>query len=461
MPTQEISQRHALVLRAVRRLLRRGAMRNLAKMVNTMRPVDVAKMLRHLDDVSDQRIVFGLVTRTEGRADILADLDEDSAVGVFIEVARAEQLDILETLDPDDAADLIGMLPADLSGELLEQMPDADSDDVVGLLSYEEETAGGIMTPDFLAFREDTDAQSVITHLQQAGDAEMVFYIYVVDEQNILKGVMSLRDLLLVSPKTRLGDVMHSPVITAQVDMDQEAVARLTARYNLLAIPVVEHDGRLVGFITVDDVIDVMRDEATEDMLKMSGTTVESEYTLSVGSLKAAGMRLPWLLVNVIGGIAGAWVLVQFASTLEAALVLTAFIPISMALGGSLGLQSATIMVRGLATGSIEMDDVRRVFIREVRVGALVGVTCGVLVGVVASFWHDPWLGLVVGVSLFIASCVAVITGTLAPVAFLRLCIDPAISSGPLVTMVNDLTGLTIYLGLATTMLSLQGAPLT
>lgn len=460
MSVNELSQRNVLILDAVHRLLRRGAVRNLTKMVNKMYPVEVAKALRHLDDPSEKRIVFGLVAGAERRAGVISELDPNSAVAVFTELTRAEQIDILHGLDTDDAADLMGLLPADMATYLLEEMSEEHSGGVADLMGYPAETAGGIMTPQFLAFPEDTDAQTVISYLQEhAADAEMVFYLYVVDAGGVLKGVLSLRDLLTVPPSARLGDIMHAPVIKAGVFMDQEAVARLTARYNLLAVPVVDPDERLVGIITVDDVIDVIREEATEDMLKMSGTGGEGQYILSVGSLRAYRLRMPWLLVNVAGGIAGAALLTHFSGTLEAMLVLAAFIPVSMALGGSLGLQSSTIVVRGLATGAIEPSDVRRVFLRELRVGALVGLTCGALVGGVALLWHNPWLGAVVGLSLFSASCVAVITGTLAPVLFQRLRIDPAISSGPLVTTINDLTGLIIYLGMATLMLVRHGAP--
>lgn len=461
MSVNELSQRNALILDTVHRLLRRGAVRNLTRMVNKMFPVEVAKVLRHLDDPGEKRIVFGLLGSADRRAEVISELDPGSAVTVFTELNRAEQLDILHELDQDDAADLMGLLPQDMAAYLLEEMSDEHSGGVADLMSYPAETAGGIMTPQFLAFAEDTDAQTVISYLQEhAADAEMVFYVYVVDAAGALKGVLSLRDLLTVPPTARLGAIMHTPVIKAGVTMDQEAVARLTARYNLLAVPVVDADERLVGIITVDDVIDVIREEATEDMLKMSGTGGEGQYTLSIGPLHAFRMRMPWLLVNVAGGIAGAAVLASFSHTLEAVLTLAAFIPVSMALGGSLGLQSSTIVVRGLATGAIEPGDVRRVFLREVRVGALVGLVSGLLVGGVALLWRDPWLGAVVGTALFAASCVAVVTGTLAPILFQRLHIDPAISSGPLVTSINDLTGLVIYLGLATLMLVIHPAAL-
>jgi magnesium transporter len=452
--SNEISQRHALILDAVRRLLRRGAMRHLGRMVNKMHPAEVAKVVRHLDDVSAKRIVMGLIEAVPERAAVLCELDEDSALAVFSEMPRAEQVALLEELSSDDAADLLGTLPPELAAELIEQLPATDSDDVVDLLRYPAETAGGIMTPDFVAAPTTATVKEAIARLQGAADAEMVFYVYVVDAEGVLVGVLSLREMLTMPPDTPVGEMMLTPVIRARVDMDQEAVARLTARYNLLAIPVVDPDERLVGIITVDDVIDVMREEATEDMLKMSGTGVDAEYTLSAGSLRAARLRLPWLMVNATGGMLTAWVMMQFATTLESVLTLVAFVPVSMALGGSLGLQSATIVVRGLATGQIELGDVRRVFLREARVGAMVGAVCGLLVGAFATLWRDPWLGAVVGSSLFVASCVAVTIGTLAPLLFQALKIDPAISSGPLVTMLNDVTGLVIYLGLATVLLA-------
>jgi len=375
-------------------------------------------------------------------------------VGVFTELPRAEQLAVLRALSSDDTADLLGALPPEFAAELIEQLPRTESDEVVDLLRYPAETAGGIMTPEFLAVPTTTTCQEALTRLQAAAEAEMVFYIYVVDADGVLKGVLSLRELLTMPPDTPVGEMMVSPVIRARVDMDQEEVARITARYNLLAIPVVDPEERLVGIITVDDVIDVIREEATEDMLKMSGTGVDVEYTLSMGALQAARLRLPWLLTNVVGGLFTAWVMTRFTNTLETVLALVAFVPVSMALGGSLGLQSSTIVVRGLATGQIELGDVRRVFLREMRVGAMIGVVCGLLVGAAALLWRDPWVGLVVGSSLAVSSCVAVTIGTLTPILFQRLRLDPAVTSGPLVTTLNDVTGLTVYLGVATLLLA-------
>jgi magnesium transporter len=459
VPSSEISQRHALILDAVRRLLRRGAMRHLGRMVNKMHPAEVAKVVRHMDEPADKRVVMELLERVEDRAEVLSELDEDSAVPIFTGLPRPEQLALLKCLSTDDAADLLGLLPPELSAELIEAMPRTEGDEVMELLRYPEETAGGIMTPEFLAVPTTSTAREVIARLQGAPEAEMVFYVYVVDADGVLKGVLSLRELLTLPPDTPLEDVMVTPVVRARVDMDQEAVARMTARYNLLAVPVVDHEEKLVGIITVDDVIDVIRDEATEDMLKMSGTGVDAEYSLSVGALRAARLRLPWLMSNVLGGLVTAWVMTQFTHTLQTVLALVAFVPVCMALGGSLGLQSATIVVRGLATGQIELGDLRRVFVREVRVGVMIGVVCGLIVGTAAMLWRSPWVGLVVATSLVVSSCVAVTIGTLTPILFQRLRLDPAVTSGPLVTTLNDVTGLTVYLGVATLMLSFLAPP--
>jgi len=453
VPSSEISQRHALILDAVHRLLGRGAMRHLGRMVNKMHPAEVAKVVRHMDDPAEKRTVMELLERVEDRAEVLCELDEDSAVPIFTELPRTEQIDLLRNLSTDDAADLLGALPPELSAELIERLPRTEGDEFMELLRYPEETAGGIMTPDVFAAPTTSTAREVIARLQGAPDAEMVFYVYVVDADGVLKGVLSLRELLTMPPDTPLEEVMVTPVVRARVDMDQEAVARMTARYNLLAVPVVDHDEKLVGIITVDDVIDVIRDEATEDMLKLSGTGVDQEYSLSVGTLRATRLRLPWLMANVLGGLVTAWVMTRFTHTLQSALALVAFVPVCMALGGSLGLQSATIVVRGLATGQIEPGDLRRVFFREVRVGAMIGIVCGLLVGAAATLWRDPWVGTVVATSLVMSSCVAVTIGTLTPILFQRLRLDPAVTSGPLVTTLNDVTGLTVYLAVATLML--------
>jgi len=241
--------------------------------------------------------------------------------------------------------------------------------------------------------------------------------------------------------------------MSVSVDMDQEEVARQVARYNLLAIPVVEKDNTLVGIITVDDVVDVIREEATEDMLKMAGAT-EEDTLMKSSSLEAARRRLPWLFTNLVGSLFSGAILWYFRYTIQEVVAIVSFIPVIAAMGGNVGLQSSTLIIRGLATGRIELTDVWKVFFREVGIGLLLGLACGVLLTLTGLLWHGQgFLGMVVGASILIAFLVSTSMATIMPVALKRVGVDPAVAAGPFVTTANDITGITIYLALATALL--------
>jgi len=275
----------------------------------------------------------------------------------------------------------------------------------------------------------------------------------VTDKDDHLVGVLSLRQLLTVPPDTPLKNIMTRDVMSVSVDMDQEEVARQVARYNLLAIPVVEKDNTLVGIITVDDVVDVIREEATEDMLKMAGAT-EEDTLMKSSSLEAARRRLPWLFTNLVGSLFSGAILWYFRYTIQEVVAIVSFIPVIAAMGGNVGLQSSTLIIRGLATGRIELTDVWKVFFREVGIGLLLGLACGVLLTLTGLLWHGQgFLGMVVGASILIAFLVSTSMATIMPVALKRVGVDPAVAAGPFVTTANDITGITIYLALATALL--------
>jgi magnesium transporter len=327
-----------------------------------------------------------------------------------------------------------------------------ESSEVKDLLQYPEETAGGIMTTDFVSLYEDTTVKDAIAHLQETSAKQMVFYLYVTDRAGRLVGVVSLRQLLVVSPVTPLKRIMTTDVISVATDVDQEEVSKLVAKYNILAIPVVDKDHILVGIITVDDVVDVIREEATEDILKLAGAT--DADVLQLSSVRAARIRIPWLLTSLVGGMITGVFLWIFRPAIQHVIALASFIPVITAMGGNVGLQTSTLVVRGLATGRIESAEIRAVFFKELTVGLMLGSLCGLIVGLVAQLWHGPaMLGVVVGVSMFSAITVASLMGTLMPILLRRAGFDPAISSGPFVTAANDITGLVIYLGLATVLL--------
>jgi magnesium transporter len=438
-----------IVLLSVQRLLRRGAITNLAKMLSRMHPADVAKVVTHLSSPKEKREVFELVRGESKRGQVLSELDSESITQVLADLLQSDIAWLIKDLAPDDVAYILGVLPEERAKEILSLMRTEDSTEVAGLLKYPKDTAGGIMTTEFFSMSEDTTAQEAIRRLQQASDAEMVFYIYVTDKNEHLVGVLSLRQLLTVPAATPLKNIATREVISVSVDMDQEEVARQVASYNLLAIPVVDKTGILVGIITVDDVVDVIREEATEDMLKMAGA-VEQEAVSKSSSVAAAKVRLPWLFTNLVGSLLSGAILWEFRYTIQEVVAIVSFIPVIAAMGGNVGLQSSTLIIRGLATGLVESTDVWTIVLREVKIGLLMGVACGIILTVVGWIWHQGFLGMVVGTSLLTAFLVSTSMATFMPIFLKRMGIDPAVAAGPFVTTANDITGITIYLTLAT-----------
>jgi magnesium transporter len=438
-----------IVLLSVQRLLRRGAITNLAKMLGRMHPADVAKIVTHLSSPKEKREVFELVRGESKRGQVLSELDSESITQVLADLLQSDIAWLIKDLAPDDVAYILGVLPEERATEILSLMRTEDSTEVAGLLKYPKDTAGGIMTTEFFSMSEDATAQDAIRRLQQASDAEMVFYIYVTDKNEHLVGVLSLRQLLTVPPATPLKHIATRDVISVSVDMDQEEVARQVASYNLLAIPVVDKTGILAGIITVDDVVDVIREEATEDMLKMAGA-VEQEAVSKSSSVAAAKVRLPWLFTNLVGSLLSGAILWEFRYTIQEVVAIVSFIPVIAAMGGNVGLQSSTLIIRGLATGLVELTDVWTIVLREVKIGLLMGVACGIILTVVGWIWHQGFLGMVVGASLVTAFLVSTSMATFMPIFLKRMGVDPAVAAGPFVTTANDITGITIYLTLAT-----------
>ncbi len=445
--------RFDLILDSCRRLLRRGAISNIGKMMNRLHPADIAKIIEHLSSVKEKRTVFELVRPETRRGQVLSELDATNIETILVDLTASDVAWLLKDLGPDDVAYILSVLEEERAKEILGLMKIEDSTDVAGLLKHAKDTAGAIMTTEFLALSEDTTAQEAISVLQRATDAEMVFYIYVMDKDERLVGVVSLRQLLTVPPVTPLKHIMARDVRTVTEDMDQEEVARQVANYNLLAIPVVDPDHRMLGIITVDDVVDVIREEATEDMLKMAGAA-EEEGGVEVSSLEAAGHRLPWLFTNLVGSLFSGAILWWFRYTIQEVVAIVSFIPVIAAMAGNVGIQSSTLIIRGIALGRVEVSDLWKVVFREMRIGLLLGVICGVLLSAVGWLWHGgAFLGLVVGISLVISFLVSAGMAALTPFMLKRTGVDPAVAAGPFVSTVMDITGIAIYLVLATALL--------
>ncbi|MGD2012735.1 MAG: magnesium transporter [Desulfobacterales bacterium] len=439
---------------SIRRLLRRGATSHLAKIVNKTHGADLSVLFRSLS-LAQQHKLFDMITDVEQKGILFSELEEDIFQDLIEEMPVEDIVKVLESMPADDVADILGRLPEDRSQEILDKMKKAESEEVEDLLRYDDDTAGGIMVPDFIALKEDVTAKEAIESLQKEhSDVEMAFYLYVVDEYGKLVGVSSLRQLVVVAPDTCLKEFMSTDVFSVRTDMDQEEVARIVARYDILAVPVVDDANRLVGVVTVDDVIDILRKEATEDILKMAGVGEEFVETKSI--FKSTRIRLPWLFASCVGGLFAFYIIGKFESSILKYAYLAAFIPVIMGMGGNIGTQSSTIVVRGLATGRLHVRDIWSVVMKELSVGVILGSVYGALIGSVAQFRYSM-LALAVSVTLAVISSmsVAALVGSLVPMAFARINIDPAVATGPFVTTAIDIISVFFYFKIATTLLGI------
>ncbi len=439
-----------LVLDSVKRLLRIGATANLVNLLQKQHPADLAQVFTELLD-KEREAAFTLLVERNGRLamEALTELGPESGAPLLATRPAEEIARLAQDLESDDAAALIDNLPDDLSAAVLELMQPKESKVVENLLEYEERTAGRIMNPNVFACSEDMSVGEAITEIQSSRDVEMVFYLYVVDERHHLVGVTSLRRLLLVSPETPLKRIMATDLISARVDMDQEEVARQVAAYNLLAIPVVDEENKLVGIITVDDVIDVIKDEATEDIYRLAGVSGDERvFTPARESLRK---RLPWLGINLATAFLAASVVGLFTDTIDALPILAVFMPIVAGMGGNAAMQTLTVIVRGIALGELTWGNSRKALLKE----ALVGIGNGVALGLVAALaaWvtrGDPVLGVVLGSAMVINMFVAATAGVLIPLGLRAANIDPALASSVFITTMTDIFGFLSFLGLAT-----------
>jgi magnesium transporter len=439
-----------LVLDSVKRLLRIGATANLLNLLQKQHPADLAQIFGELTD-RDREAAFSILVERHGRLamEAVSELGPEAGAALLATRSAEEIAKLAQEIPSDDAAALIDYLPEELSAAVLDLMRPKQSGEVENLLEYDEQTAGRIMNPHVFAVSEDMTVGEAITELQTNRDVEMVFYLYVVDERRHLVGVTSLRRLLLVSPETPLKRIMTADIISARVDMDQEEVARQVASYNLLAIPVVDEENKLVGVITVDDVIDVIKDEATEDIYRLAGVAGdERAFTPAGESLRK---RLPWLGINLITAFLAASVVALFEGTIERITALAVFMPIVAGMGGNAATQTLTVIIRGIALGELTWTNARKALLKEAVVGLGNGVVLGLIAAAVA--WGtrgNPVLGLVLCAAMVINMFVAATAGTLIPLGLRAANVDPALASSVFITTLTDVFGFFSFLGLAT-----------
>ncbi len=418
-----------------------------AEIMAEMRAADIAELYDSLN-IEQAKYLYSLIEDREKAADVLAELDDNDR-SRFLKVLSNDVIasQFLDHMDSDDAADVIADLPDKRQEEVLKEIKDIDqAGDIVDLLSYDEDTAGGLMAKEIITVNINDDVEEAIAEIRkQVNEIDDIYYVYVVDDDQILKGTISLTKLLLAAKGTKIKDIYNDDVIYVKADMKAEDVANLSDKYDLVALPVVDEIGRLLGRITFDDLVDVMREEAEKDYQMMSGISEDVEHSDSVWKLTRA--RLPWLLVGLIGEIIGSKVLSGYETQLASHAALAFFLPLIAAMGGNSGVQSASIVVQGLANGSISMESTFKKVLKEVSVAFMNGIICAVILFAYNYFFSDSFaLTITVSIALFSVIVFASLFGTFVPLTLHKLKIDPAIATGPFITTSNDIFGMIIYM---------------
>ncbi|MGD8966561.1 MAG: magnesium transporter [Anaerolineae bacterium] len=422
-----------------------------AGLFETLRPPDQADLFDELALEEQDQLLPQL--DLEDSADILEKLEEEKAAEVAARLSTEDLTSILSEMEPDEAADLLGDLDPAQAAQALAALE--ESEELRPFLAYPDESAGGLMTAAEVVLHQEMTAGGAIAHLRTiAPDAETVYYLFVVDQMQRLVGVVSLRQLVVVPPQTRVGEIMDPDVIRVAAEEDQEIAARLMSRYDLVALPVVDAAQHMLGVITHDDLVEVLEEEATEDIFRLGG--VPEEHAADLPLPAALRTRLPWLVLNLGTAMASALVLSLFEGTIARVAVLAAFFPIVAGVSGSAGTQTLTVTVRGLALGELSPGEGFRTLGREVLIGLANGIAVGGLVALIALAWHGtPMLGVVVGCATLLNMIGAAVAGALVPIVLQVLEVDPALASPILVTTITDAFGYFIYLGLATLTISM------
>jgi len=432
----------------IRNMIQEQAYSDMKRLIEELHPADLADLVEYLE--SDEMLaVFALLT-PERAGEVLKEISAPIQEKIAHELDDQTITQILNELNSDDATDIFSYLPRERAQKIIGLVQPDVSEELQKLLGYETDTAGGIMALEFVSVNANSTIQEAVeTIRKKREEVKNLFYVWVVDDFGKLVGVVSIKDLVLEPQDKKINDIMNSDIISVDVDTDQEEVARIAKQYDLTHIPVVTAQHKLIGRITNDDIIDVIEEEASEDISLMAG--VLDQEIAEESALKISKARLPWLLLGLFGGLISAIVINRFHGSLEKMLALSFFIPVIMAMGGNTGTQAATVIIRGLATGDVSVVHTGKRLLTELWVALINGILCGILLGLVVAFWlSDPRLGIGVGVSLITVILFSGSFGAFVPFLLRKLNIDPALAAGPFITTSNDILGLLIYLSIIT-----------
>lgn len=416
--------------------------------LDELQPYDVARIYGELPEKHKKR--FLLYLNIDMLADLIEELSKTEQLDVLNRLGIERSGEVLDEMDNDDLASLLDDLSPEKISQLLSGMKKEESKAVQDIMNYPPETAGRLMTNRFVWIRDYYTVKEAVTKLKSFTDyAETINYLYVIDQYRKLVGVVSYRDILMAEADAVVRNIMYERVISVSVDTDQEEVAMLIQRYDFMAIPAVNEENVLMGIITVDDIIDVVIQEANEDIEKLSASGKSIDFDTS--AYVAAYRRLPWLILLLLIGILSGSIISTYQETLKEIVALAFFIPMISGMTGNTGTQSLAVVVRGLVSNDINKRVITKLVLRELGVGVIIGITCGILISLIAFIWQgNLMIGLVVGISLLLTLIIGTLAGTVIPLVLYRLQIDPAIASGPLITTLNDIFSLLTYFGIAT-----------
>lgn len=430
-------------------LIEEEAAQSLLSIFTDIHPADIAEIINHLDK-EKARYLFNILD-TETASEVIIELDENLREKILEEVDAEKIADIVDELDTDDATDIVSELPEQIAEQVLEYIEPESSEDVKELLKYPEDSAGGIMTSDFIHVLEDATIADAIEQVRKKADIiDHIYYIYVTKQNEELTGFILLKSLLLHPLDTKVSTILEEDLITVHPDDDQEKVANLMKKYDLVSVPVVDDNGIILGRITIDDIVDVIDEEAGEDIQKFAGLSEEEE--ISDSSFTISRIRLPWLFVALFGEMISAVVLSSFQASIEKILIASFFIPVVMAMGGSSGTQAAIVMVRRLTEHDVWFKTSYKKILKEFLVGLFNGIVCGVILIITTHylFKAEFKFSIVLSISLLVIMVFATVMGATIPLMLKRFGADPAVATGPFVATMNDIFGLTIYLSIIT-----------
>lgn len=442
--------RDSLTKSDLKTLLLTNKMNELQPYLEDLHPADILEVLRD-SDLDKLAVMEKLPIRLI--ADVFEEMEEEEKEDFLNLFSERDQYKIVDEMTSDEIADLLSNFEPKRITRFLANIGKEAAEDVKELLTYEDDTAGGLMASEFVAINETMNVKETLKYLQIAVlDVESAYYLYVLDEKDILKGIISLRELVISTFDTKIGEIMSENVKSVPLEMDQEEVASLFEKYGYQAMPVTDEMGKMLGIITVDDIIEVVREEATEDIFRLAG--VNEGEVIDGSTFASVKSRLPWLSVNLVTAILAGAVVGIFSDTIDKVVILAAFCPIIAGMGGNAGTQSLTLIVRGIALGEFTRENAKKVFRKEILVGLINGLAIGIVIAVIGILWsHKPVFGLVVGISMLGNMGIATIVGYLVPVALKKLKVDPALASAVFVTTFTDVCGFFLFLGLATLLL--------